>query len=57
MSASRERKKRMEKGTVPASVPQKKKKLSEGWILAICVVLIVALVFGASVPISVTAPS
>lgn len=46
MSASRERKKRMEKGTVPASVPQKKKKLSEGWILAICVVLIVALVFG-----------
>ena len=46
MSASRERKKRMEKGTVPASVPQKKKKLSEGWILASCVVLIVALVFG-----------
>lgn len=47
MSASRERKKRMEQGTVPASVPQKKKKkLSEGWILAICVVLIVALVFG-----------
>ena len=47
MSASRERKKRMDQGKTPASAPQeKKKKLSEGWILAICVVLIVALVFG-----------
>lgn len=48
MSASRERKKRMQDGNVPASAPQKetKKKLSEGWILAISVVLIVALVFG-----------
>lgn len=47
MSASRERKKRMEQGQqpVPAQV-KKKKKLSEGAILAICVVLIVALVFG-----------
>ena len=48
MSASRERKKRMQDGNVSASAPQKKtkKKLSEGWILAISVVLIVALVFG-----------
>lgn len=47
MSASRERKKRQDTN-VSASVPQKKtkKKLSEGWILAISVVLIVALVFG-----------
>lgn len=47
MSASRERKKRQD-SSVSASVPQKKtkKKLSEGWILAISVVLIVALVFG-----------
>ncbi|MGM9523462.1 MAG: hypothetical protein ACI3VU_03510 [Faecousia sp.] len=47
MSASRERKKRQD-SNVSASVPQKKakKKLSEGWILAISIVLIVALVFG-----------
>lgn len=32
---------------MPAAVPQKKKnKLSSGWLLAICVVLVVALVFG-----------
>ena len=48
MSASRERRKRMQDGNVPASASQKetKKKLSEGWILAISIVLIVALVFG-----------
>ena len=47
MSASRERKKRMQDGNTPAAAPQKKKKkLSEGWLLAICVVLAVALVFG-----------
>lgn len=47
MSASRERKKRQD-SNVSASVPQKKakKKLPEGWILAISIVLIVALVFG-----------
>lgn len=47
MSASRERKKRQD-SNVPASVPEKKtkKKLSEGWILAISILLIVALVFG-----------
>ena len=48
MSASRERKKRMQEDTLPASATPKKtkKKLSEGWILTICVVLILALVFG-----------
>lgn len=47
MSASRERKKRMEQGQQPAPAQEtKKKKLSEGWILAISVVLILALVFG-----------
>lgn len=47
MSASRERKKRMEQGQQPVPAQEKKKKkLSEGAILAICVVLIVALVFG-----------
>lgn len=47
MSASRERKKRSEVGQQPVSEPKKeKKKLSEGWILAICVVLVVAIVFG-----------
>lgn len=47
MSASRERKKRQD-SNVPASAPEKKtkKKLSEGWILAISILLIVALVFG-----------
>ncbi len=47
MSASRERKKRMEQGQQPVPAQQKKKKkLSEGWILAISVILVVALVFG-----------
>lgn len=47
MSASRERKKRMEQGAQPVPAQEKKKKkLSEGWILAISVVLILALVFG-----------
>lgn len=48
MSASRERKKRMQEDTLSASAAPKKtkKKLSEGWILTICVVLILALVFG-----------
>ena len=47
MSASRERKKRMQQPgeTVPAA-PKKKKKLSEGWIFAITIILVVALVFG-----------
>lgn len=47
MSASRERKKRMQQPgeTVPAA-PKKKKKLSEGWIFAITIVLVLALVFG-----------
>lgn len=48
MSASRERKKRMQEGNLSASAaPEKKtkKKLSEGWLLAISVVLIVAVVF------------
>ncbi len=47
MSASRERKKRMQEVNVPAAEPKKKKnKLSGGWLLAICVVLVLALVFG-----------
>ena len=47
MSASRERKKRTQQPgeTVPAA-PKKKKKLSEGWIFAITIILVVALVFG-----------
>ncbi|MGN1306126.1 MAG: hypothetical protein ACI4V3_00470 [Faecousia sp.] len=47
MSASRERKKRQDSNvSVPAPQKKTKKKLSEGWILAISVLLIVALVFG-----------
>ena len=47
MSASRERKMRSQQSqnTEPAK-KTKKKKLSEGWILAICVVLVLAIVFG-----------
>lgn len=46
MSASRERKERAQKSAAqPAK--KEKKKLSEGWILAISVVLIVVVVFGA----------
>jgi len=45
MSASREKNKR--NAQVEHAAPAKqKKKISEGWILAISVVLIVALVFG-----------
>ncbi len=47
MSASRERKKRAEQGnTAPVEQPKKKKKLSEGLILLISVVLVLAIVFG-----------
>lgn len=47
MSASRERKKRMQQpGETAPAAPKKKKKLSEGWIFAITIVLVVALVFG-----------
>ena len=47
MSASRERKKRMQQANepAPAAPKKKKKKLSEGWIFAITIVLVVALVF------------
>lgn len=46
MSASRERKMRTEQG-VPFDAPQKKKKkLSEGAIFAICVIVVVALLLG-----------
>lgn len=48
MSASRERKKRLNETQEPVKVTKttKKKKLSEGWIFTICVVLVIALVFG-----------
>lgn len=47
MSASRERKKRMQQANepAPAAPKKKKKKLSEGWIFTITIVLILALVF------------
>lgn len=45
MSASRERKKRLEQDQIPAS-EKEKKKLSEGIILAISIVLVLAVVFG-----------
>ncbi len=46
MSASRERKKRSEQVSEPVAPQQKKKKLSEGWIFTISIVLVVAIVFG-----------
>lgn len=47
MSASRERKKRAGQVNEPAVPQQKKtKKLSEGWVFTICIVLVVAIVFG-----------
>lgn len=48
MSASRERKKRMAQEQQPAPEVKKpeKKKLSSGWIFAICMILVVVLVFG-----------
>ena len=48
MSASRERKKRMAEAeqTAPQQAKKTKKKLSEGWIFAIVVILIPVIVFG-----------
>ena len=46
MSASRERKKRLVQEENPAPEKKTKKKLSEGVILAISVVLVLALVIG-----------
>ncbi len=47
MSASRERKKRVAQNAASQpEVKKEKKKLSEGWIFAICIILVVALVFG-----------
>lgn len=47
MSASRERKKRAQAINEPVVQQSKKtKKLSEGWVFAICIVLLVAVVFG-----------
>ncbi|MBE6985446.1 MAG: hypothetical protein E7434_07575 [Ruminococcaceae bacterium] len=47
MSASRERKKRVEYSTIAQpEVKKEKKKISEGWIFAICMILIAAVVFG-----------
>lgn len=46
MSASRERKKRMQEPQQAAPVKETRKKLSEGWIFTICVALVVVLVFG-----------
>lgn len=47
MSASRERKMRNQQAAeIPAEQPKKKKKLSEGWVLFISVVLVLAIVFG-----------
>ena len=47
MSASRERKKRAVEVNEPAAAPQKKKKkLSEGWVFAISIILVLAIVFG-----------
>lgn len=47
MSASSARKKRLEQAKLPVSeTPKKKKKLSQGWIFAICICLVVALLIG-----------
>lgn len=47
MSASRERKKRMTQEQAPVQqTGKKKKKISDGAILAICIVLVLAIVFG-----------
>ena len=48
MSASRERKKRMVESeqVAPQQAKKTKKKLSEGWIFAIIVILIPVIVFG-----------
>lgn len=47
MSASRERKKRMAQEQQPVpEVKQPKKKLASGWVFAICMVLVLVLVFG-----------
>lgn len=47
MSASSSRKKRMEQANLPVSeTPKKKKKLSQGWVFAICILLVVALLIG-----------
>ena len=48
MSASRERKKRMVESeqAAPQQAKKTKKKLSEGWIFAIIVILIPVIVFG-----------
>lgn len=47
MSASREKKVRGEQDSLTQKVTKKeKKKLSEGWIFAICIVAVVALLFG-----------
>ncbi|MBQ4565039.1 MAG: hypothetical protein IJA48_01690 [Oscillospiraceae bacterium] len=47
MSASRERKKRLAEGKEPVvETKETKKKISEGWIFAISIVLVLALVFG-----------
>ncbi|MBO2526605.1 MAG: hypothetical protein CW335_00270 [Clostridiales bacterium] len=47
MSASSSRKKRLEQANLPVSeTPKKKKKLSQGWIFAICIILVVALLIG-----------
>ena len=47
MSASRERKKRLAEVKEPVVETKKtKKKISEGWIFAISIVLVLALVFG-----------
>ena len=45
MSASRERKKRVEVEQSPAA-PKTKKKLSQGWVYAIVVIAVTVLVFG-----------
>ena len=46
MSASRERKKRTEQVSQPET-KKKTKKLSEGWIFAICMIAIVVILVGA----------
>ncbi len=47
MSASRERKKRVEMSSIAQPEAKKtKKKISEGWVFAICMILIAAVVFG-----------
>ena len=52
MSASRERKKRTEQAPQPET-KQKTKKLSEGWIFAICMIAIVVILIGALIGYSV----